>query len=116
LLGLPFFIALLLDDYAHGCSLFTELSACTCPILTGCTMLLDYIKTCGITSKLSGYVIHSKCFTTTKPTRRFWQIQAAIVKELRLVRSLSLVVAFVHPNHNSRTVSHQFITWIKSDG
>ncbi len=71
---------------------------------------------CGITSKLSSYFIHSKRFTTTKPTSQFWQIQAAIVKELRLVRSLSLVVAFVHPNHNSRAVSHQFITWIKSDG
>ncbi len=77
---------------------------------------MDYIKTCGITSKLSGYVIHSKGFTTTKPTSRFGQIQAAIVKELRLVRSLSLVVAFVHPNHDSRAVSHQFITRVKSDG
>ncbi len=38
------------------------------------------------------------------------------MKELRLVRSLSLVVAFVHPDHDSRAVSHQFITWIKSDG
>jgi hypothetical protein len=68
LLGLPFIIVLASDDYAHGRSLFTELSACTGPILTGCTALLDHIKTCGITSKLSGYVIHSKRFTTTEPT------------------------------------------------
>jgi hypothetical protein len=116
LLGLPFAIVLASDDYAHSRSLFTELSACTGPILNGCTLLLDHIQTSKITSKLSGYVIHSKRFTTTEPTSRFWQLQAAIVKELRLVRSLSLVVAFVHPEHDSHAVSHQFITRVKSDG
>jgi hypothetical protein len=74
LLGLPFVIVLASDDYAHGCSLFTELSACTGPILNGCALLLDHIRACGITSKLSGYVIHSKRFTATKPTSRFWQL------------------------------------------
>jgi hypothetical protein len=38
------------------------------------------------------------------------------VKELRLVCSLSLVVAFIHPDHDSHAVSHQFITRLKSDG
>ncbi len=61
-------------------------------------------------------MIHSKRFTSTKPTSHFWQLQAAIVKELWLLRSLSIVIAFVHPNHDSRVVSHQFIAWIKSDG
>ncbi len=116
LLGLPFAIVLASDDYAHGRSLFTELSACTGPILNGCASLLDHIRAYGITSKLSGYVIHSKRFTATKLTSRFWQLQAAIVKELRLVRSFSLVVAFVHPDHDSRAVSHQFTTRLKSDG
>ena len=77
---------------------------------------MDHIRAWGITLKLSGYVIHSNRFTTTKPTSRFWQLQAAIVKKLRLVRSLSLVLAFVHPNQDSRAVSHQFITRLKSDG
>ena len=38
------------------------------------------------------------------------------MKELRLIRSLSIVVAFVHPDHDSRAVSHQFIARIKLDG
>jgi hypothetical protein len=67
-LGLPFIIVLVSDDYAYCRSLFTELSACTGPILNGCALLLDHIRACGITLKLSSYVIHSKRFTTTKPT------------------------------------------------
>ncbi len=68
LLGLPFVIVFASDDYAHGRSLFTELSACTGPILNGCASLLDHIRVCRVTSKLSGYIIHSKRFTPTKPT------------------------------------------------
>jgi hypothetical protein len=115
-LGLPLAIVLASDDYAHGRSLFTELSACTGPILGGCCALLDHVKASGITSKLSGYLIHSKCFNSTKPTSRFWQLQAAIVTQFRITCSLSIVAAFVHPDHDSRAVSHQFITRLKLDG
>jgi hypothetical protein len=115
-LRLPFKIVLTSNDYTHGRSLFTALSACTGPILGGCRALLDHVKASGITSKLSGYLIHSKQFNSTKPTSRFWQLQAAIVTQLRLTRSLSIFAAFIHPNHNSRAVSHQFITRIKLDG
>ncbi len=77
---------------------------------------MDHIKASGITSKLSGYLIHSRCYESTKPTSRFWQLQAAIVLQLRLTRLLSIIVAFVHPDHNSRAVSLQFINKLKSDG
>ncbi len=43
-LGLPFAIVLASDNYAHGRSLFTELSACTGPILGECHALLDHVK------------------------------------------------------------------------
>jgi hypothetical protein len=115
-LGLPFAIVLASDDYAHGRSLFTEVSACTDPILGGCHALLDHVKASRITSKLSSYLIHSKRFNSTEPTSQFWQLQAAIITQFRITRSLSIVAAFVHPNHNSRAVSHQFITRFKSDG
>jgi hypothetical protein len=115
-LGLPFKIVLASDDYAHGRSLFTALSACPGPILGKCRALLDHVKASGIISKLFGYLIHSKRFNSTEPTSCFWQLQAAIITQLRLTRSLSIVAAFIHPDHDSRAVSHQFITRIKLDG
>jgi hypothetical protein len=114
-LGLPFAIVLASDNYAHGRSLFTELSACTGPNLGGCHALLDHVKASGITSKLSGYLIHSKRYASTQPTSRCWQLQASIVTQLRITRSLLIVTAFVHPGHDSRAVSLQFITRLKSD-
>jgi hypothetical protein len=116
LLGLPFAIVLAFDEYAHSRSLFTELSTCTGPILGGRRALLDHIKASGITSKLSRYLVHSRHYDSTKPTSQFWQLQAAIVSQLRLTPSLLIVVVFVHPDHDSRAVSLQFINKLKSDG
>ncbi len=115
-LGLPFAIVLASDDYAHSRSLFTELSACTGPILGGCHAPLDHVKASKITSKLSGYLIHSKHYDSTQPTSRFWQLQASIVTQLWITRLLLIVTAFVHPDHDSRMVSLQFITRRKLDG
>jgi hypothetical protein len=66
--GLPFAIVLTSDNYAHGRSLFTELSACTDPIPGRCRALLDHVKASGITSKILGYLIHSKRYDSTQPT------------------------------------------------
>jgi hypothetical protein len=116
LLGLPFAIVLASGEYAHSHSLFTKLSTCTGPILGECCALLDHIKASRITSKLSGYLVHSRRYDSTEPTSRFWQLQAAIVLQLRLTCLLLIVVTFVHPDHNSRAVSLQFINKLKSDG
>jgi hypothetical protein len=83
-LGLLFAIVLASDDYVHGCSLFTELSDCTGPILSGCHALLDHVKASRITSKSSGYLIHSKRYDSTQPTSQFWQLQASIITQLRI--------------------------------
>jgi hypothetical protein len=116
LLGLPFAIVLASDKYANSRSLFTELFACTGPILGGCCALLDHIKASGITSKLSEYLVYSRRYNSTELTSQFWQLQAAIVSQLRLTRLLSIIITFVHPDHNSHAVSLQFINKLKSDG
>jgi hypothetical protein len=116
LLELPFAIILASDEYANSRSLFTELSACTGPIFGGCRALLDHIKASGITSKLSGYLVHSRRYDSTKPTSQFWQLQAAIVLQLWLTCLLLIIIAFVHPDHDSCAVSLQFINKLKSDG
>jgi hypothetical protein len=72
LLGLPFAIVVASNEYANSRSLFTKLSTCTGPILGGCRALLDHIKASRITSKLSGYLVHSRRYDSTKPTSQFW--------------------------------------------
>jgi len=43
-------------------------------------------------------------------------LQLQIVKQLRITRSLSIVVAFIHPAHDSRSVSLAFVKPLQSDG
>jgi hypothetical protein len=74
------------------------------------------VQSSGITSILLGYLIHSHRYLTTKPTSRFWEIQASIVTQLRLTRSLSIVMAFVHPEHDSCAVTLNFVNWLRKDG
>jgi hypothetical protein len=106
-LGLPFAIVLASDDYAHGRSLFTELSACTGPILGGRHALLDHVKASKITSKLSGYLIHSMQFNSTEPTSQFWQFQAAIVTQFRITRLLFLLSPLLS---TPTTTAEQYLT------
>jgi hypothetical protein len=60
-------------------------------------------------------MIHSPCFQTSNTTTKFWQVQAAIISDLCLVRSLSIVVATIHPDHNGCSVK-TFSTNLKSTG
>jgi hypothetical protein len=115
-LGLPFNITLSADPFVNGCSLFTEFSTTPSPILSGASALLHHVRSSGITSILSGYLIHSHRYLTTKPTSCFWEIQASIVTQLRLTQSLSIVMAFVHPEHDSRAVTLNFVNWLRKDG
>ena len=101
--GLPFRIVLAADPFANGLALLQELT--TCPtILSSAPALLDYIRGSGLTSKLMGYLIHSHRYQGSEPTRKFWDLQAHIVMQLRLIRSLSIFTAFVHPDHDGRAV------------
>jgi hypothetical protein len=66
-LGLPFTIVLACDPFANGRTLFQEIGVCPA-ILSSAPALLDHIRGSGITAPMSGYLIHSHCYTSTKPT------------------------------------------------
>ncbi len=83
-LGLPFNITLCANPFVNGRSLFTEFNTTPSPILSGASALLHHMQSSGITSILLGYLIHSHRYLKTKPTSRFWEIQALIVTQLRL--------------------------------
>jgi hypothetical protein len=51
----------------------------------------------------------------TVMTTKFWQVQAGLVADLRLVRLLWLVVATIHPDHDGGSVK-SFTSNLKSKG
>jgi hypothetical protein len=112
--GLPFRVTLSCDPFASGRALFKELCGCK-TILSSATALLDHIRGSGITSPLSGYLIHSHWYSGTDPASKFWEVQAHIVLQLRLIRNLSTVVAWVHPDHDGRAFT-TFSTKLKASG
>jgi hypothetical protein len=61
-------------------------------------------------------MIHSHRYTSSEPTTHFWDIQASIVTQLRLILLLPIVLAFVHPDHDSRAVSNGFLQRFHKDG
>ena len=60
-------------------------------------------------------MIHSHRYQTSKSATAFWLIQASIVAQLRIICQLILFVAFVHPDHDSRSVS-RFVKTLTSSG
>jgi len=57
-LGMPFCVILACDPYVNGRALFKEVSSCP-TILSSAPALLDHIRASGVTSPMSGYLIHS---------------------------------------------------------
>jgi hypothetical protein len=86
-----------------GCSFFQEFMSCR-HIFSSNNDMLHYIRASGDTSTVNGYLIHSPCFQTSEMTTIFWQIQAAIISQLRLIRLLLTIIAIIHPDHNGRSV------------
>jgi hypothetical protein len=112
--GFPFNVVLACDPFVHGRALFRKLLDCQI-ISDSASAMLDHIRSSGITSQLMGYTIHSHRYVSSEPTSRFWEIQYNITKQLWLIRSLSIVVAFVHPDHNCRAVSLSFEKRLRTD-
>ncbi len=56
-LGMPFCVALACNPYANGRALFKEVSLCL-TIFSSAPTLLDHICASGVTSPMTGYVIH----------------------------------------------------------
>ncbi len=113
--GIQINVVLSSDPFANRRALFKQFTKCP-TILSSALALLDHVRGSGITSKLTGYMIHSHPYTTSKPTTCFWDIQASIVTQLWLIRLLSIVLAFVHPDHDSRAVSNGFLQCLRKDG
>jgi hypothetical protein len=113
--GLPFKVVLACNPFINGCTLFHELSECKL-IVNSAQEMLDHIWGSGIISKVAGYIIHSHRCTSTEPTSHFWDIPSNIVMQLRIIQSLSIIIAFVHPNHNCCTVSLTFVKHLHADG
>jgi len=112
--NLPFRIVLACDPFEYGRALFNEFASCP-TVLSSASSLLDHIRGSGDHGHLDGYLIHSHRYQSSKPTSAFWGIQASIVRQLQLIRRLTLFVAFVHPDHDGRSVS-KFVSQLKSNG
>ncbi len=79
--GYPFHVVLACNPFVNGRALFRELTLCS-PIHSSAASLLNHVRALGITSKLTGYLIHSHCYCSSEPTKRFWELQCQIVKQL----------------------------------
>ncbi len=112
--NLPFNVLLACDPYAYGRALFNKVTGCRC-ILPSAAALLNHIHGSGDQSLLDGYLIHSHHYQTSEPTNAFWSLQASIVAQLQAIRKLRLIVAFVHPDHDSRSIS-KFVTQLTKSG
>jgi hypothetical protein len=110
--NLPFSVVLACDPFKCGRALFHEFSACP-TVLPSAAALLDHIRASGKQIPLDGYLIHSHCYQTNEPATAFWGIQPSIVIQLRLIRKLNLFIAFVHPDHDSCSVS-KFVKQLSS--
>jgi hypothetical protein len=110
--NLPFHIGLAWDTSKAGRSLFAEFAPSARVFGSG-NDLLHYIRASGETSVIHGYLINSYCFLTSNVTSAFWKLQLAIVVQLRLIRSLLLIVAIIIPDHDGQSV-REFIRGLKA--
>jgi hypothetical protein len=53
---------------------------------------------------ISKHLINLYRFQTSEVTTLFWKLQLSIILQLRLIRLLSIIVAIVIPDHDSRSV------------
>jgi hypothetical protein len=102
--NLPFSIVLACDPYAHGRALFNEVAKCQNE-LHGASAFLDHICASDNASPIDGYIIHTHCYQSSKPSTAFWSLQASIVENLFAICKLQLFIAFVHPDHDGRSVT-----------
>jgi len=110
--GLPFTIRLACDTSEAGRSLFNEFTPKATVFSSG-NDLLNHILASGHQSVISGYLINSYRFQTSEITSSFWKLQLSIIAQIRLIRSLSIVMAVVIPDHDAQAV-RSFIKGLES--
>jgi hypothetical protein len=101
--NLPFTIRLACNPTEQGRSLFHEFAS-SATIFSSGNDLLNHICALGDQSVISGYLINSYHFQTSEVTTLFWKLQLSIIAQLRLIRSLSVIMAIVIPDHDGRSV------------
>ena len=101
--GLPFSICLACDTSESGRSLFNKFAPQATVFSLG-NDLLNHIRALGHQSIISGYLINSYHFQTSEITTLFWKLLLSIIAQLRLIRSLSIIVAIVITDHDGRAV------------
>jgi hypothetical protein len=77
---LLFSIGLACDPYAYGRALFNEVAKFQ-NVLHGASALLDHICTSSDASPIEGYIIHSHCYQSSKPSTVFWLLQASTIEK-----------------------------------
>ncbi len=110
--NLPFHIGLACNTSEAGRSLFVKFAPSARVFGSG-NDLLHHIRASGETSVIHGYLINSYRFLTSNVTAAFWKLQLAIITQLCLIRSLSLIIAIVIPDHDVRSV-RAFIRGLKA--
>ena len=110
--NLPFTIILACDPTEKGRSLFYEFAGAATVFGSG-NDLLNHIRVSGDQSTISGYLINSYQFQISEVTTKFWKLQLSIIVQLRLIRSLSVIVAVVIPDHDGHSVK-MFIRGLKA--
>ncbi len=101
--GLLFTICLACNTTEAGHSLFHELSP-DAKVFSSGNDLLNHIRASGEQSVINGYLINLYRFQTSEVTSLFWKLQLSIIAQLRLIRSLSIVVAIIIPDHDRHAV------------
>jgi hypothetical protein len=110
--NLPFTIPLACDLTERGRSLFHEF-ATSATVFSSGNDLLNHICASGNQSVISGYLINSYHFQTSEVTSLFWKLQLSIITQLCLIRPLSIIMAVVIPDHDSRSIQ-MFIRGLKA--
>ena len=101
--NLPFTIRLACDTNERGRSLFHKFAP-TATVFSSGNDLLNHIRASGEQLPISGYLINSYQFQNSEVTAKFWKLQLSIIAQLRLIRSLSVILAIIFQDHDGRCV------------
>ena len=110
----PFQIAVAANACPCDRALFKQISACPV-IATSANGLLQAIASSKATSIIHGCCIHSHQFLRRETEKKFWSVQAAIVRALREKRGLVTLWVFIHPSCD-RTLAFGFRRAVQRTG
>ena len=100
---LPFTTSLACDTTEQGRSLFHKF-ATNATVFSSGNDFLHHIRASNEQAIVNGYLINSNRFCTSGVTTSFWKQQLPIIAQLRLIRSLSVLVAITIVDHDGCTV------------